>query len=240
MKHAIRTALVLAALMCAASIGAVMARPSTKAANVGPAIVLEQMVPGQFGDWREERQTQVQMVNPQTKELLDKLYSQILTRTYVNADGYKIMLSIAYGSDQRGDMQAHKPEVCYPAQGFTLKSNDAGMLSTVFGEIPVRRLDTFLGARQESVTYWFTVGNQVEGGPITKRLTEVGGTIYKRLVEMRYGLTGQIPDGLLFRASSIDPDPARAYRVHEQFVNQMLQSIPPADRQRLSGLLSNS
>lgn len=226
---AIPTALVLAALMSAASIGAVVARPSTKAAEVGPAIVLEQMVPVQFGDWREERQTQVQMVNPQTKELLDKLYSQILTRTYVNADGYKIMLSLAYGSDQRGGMQAHKPEVCYPAQGFTLKANDAGMLTTIFGEIPVRRLDTFLGARQEPVTYWFTVGDRV-----------VGGTIYKRLVEMRYGLTGQIPDGLLFRASSIDPDPVRAYRAHEQFVNQMLQAIPPADRQRLSGLLGNS
>ncbi len=225
MKHAIRTALVLTALMCAASIGAVVARPSTKAAEVGPAIVLEQMVPVQFGDWREERQTQVQMVNPQTKQLLDKLYSQILTRTYVNADGYKVMLSLAYGSDQRGGMQAHKPEVCYPAQGFTLKSNHPGMLTTIFGGIPVRRLDTFLGARQEPVTYWFTVGDRV-----------VGGTIYKRLVEMRYGLTGQIPDGLLFRASSIDPDPARAYRAHEQFVNQMLQSISPADRQRLSGL----
>ena len=222
---AIPTAIILAALMGAASVGAVVARPSTKAADVGPAIVLEQIVPEKFGDWHEERQSQVQMVNPQTKELLDKLYSQILTRTYVNADGYKIMLSLAYGSDQRGGMQAHKPEVCYPAQGFTLKSNQPGMLATVFGEIPVRRLDTNLGARQEPVTYWFTVGNQA-----------VGGTIYKRLVEMRYGLTGQIPDGLLFRASSIDPDPARAYRAHEQFVNQMLQSISPVERQRLSGL----
>lgn len=225
MKPMIRSALLLAVLMSAASISAVVARPSTKTAEVGPAIALEQMVPEQFGEWRIEQQTQIQMVNPQTKALLDKLYSQILTRTYVNVEGYKIMLSLAYGSDQRGDMQAHKPEVCYPAQGFTLKSNKPGLLTTVFGEIPVRRLDTALGARQEPVTYWFTVGNKA-----------VGGAVYKRLVEMRYGLTGQIPDGLLFRASSIDPDPVRAYRAHEQFVNQMLQSISPADRQRLSGL----
>lgn len=225
MKNTIRTAIVLAVLMGAASVGAVVARPSTKAADVGPAIVLEQIVPVQFGDWRVEEQSQMQMVNPQTKELLDKLYSQILTRTYVNADGYKIMLSLAYGSDQRGGMQAHKPEVCYPAQGFTLKSNDDGLLTTIFGDIPVRRLDTFLGARTEPVTYWFTVGNQV-----------VGNKIYKRLVEMRYGLTGQIPDGLLFRASSIDPNPAHAHRVHEQFVNQMLEALPLTDRKRLSGL----
>lgn len=223
--NAIRTALVLSVLMCAASIGAVVARPGTKAADVGHKVVLEQLVPVQFGDWREQRQSFAQVVNPQTKELLDKLYSQILTRTYVNADGYKIMLSLAYGSDQRGDLQAHKPEVCYPSQGFTLRSNEAGTLTTAFGGIPVRRLDTFMGPRQEPVTYWFTMGDKA-----------IEGTLYKRLVEMRYGLTGQIPDGLLFRVSSIDPDPARAYRMHEQFVNQMLQSIPPADRQRLSGL----
>lgn len=222
---AIRISFVLAALMGVASVGAVVVRPDTKAADLGPGVVLEQLVPGHFGDWREQQQAQAQVVNPQTKELLDKLYSQILSRTYVNADGYRIMLSLAYGSDQRGDLQAHKPEVCYPAQGFTLKANHAGTLTTPFGGIPVRRLDTFLGARQEPVTYWFTLGDRV-----------VGGTLYKRLVEMRYGLTGQIPDGLLFRVSSIDPEPARAYREHEQFVNQMLQSISPADRRRLSGL----
>jgi len=220
-----KTAFVIAAIMCAVSVGSVIARPGTKAAEVGPAIVLEAMVPVAFGDWREQRQNFSQVVNPQTKELLDKLYSQILTRTYVNADGYRIMLSIAYGNDQRGDLQAHKPEVCYPAQGFTLKTNEAATLKTGFGGIPVRRLDTFLGPRPEPVTYWFTMGDRA-----------VDSAFYKRLVQLRYGLTGQIPDGMLFRVSSIDPDPARAYRVQEQFVEQLLQSIPSADRRRLSGL----
>jgi EpsI family protein len=222
---ATRNALLLFVLMCLASVGAVLARPGTKAADVGPAVVLEKIVPAQFGDWREQPQGFAQVINPQTKELLDKLYSQILTRTYVNSAGDRVMLSLAYGSDQRGDLQAHKPEVCYPAQGFTLHANEAGNLATPFGAIPVRRLSTSMGPRKEPVTYWFTVGDRV-----------VEGTIYKRLVEMRYGLTGQIPDGLLFRVSSIDPDPARAYAVHEKFVNQMLESIPAGDRKRLSGL----
>ncbi|MEI6299836.1 MAG: exosortase-associated protein EpsI, B-type [Betaproteobacteria bacterium] len=222
---ATRTAVLIAVMMCVASVGAVLARPGTKAADTGPAIVLEKMVPLQFGEWREMPQGFAQVINPQTKELLDKLYSQILTRTYVNAAGDRIMLSLAYGSDQRGDLQAHKPEVCYPAQGFTLHANEPGNISTAFGAIPVRRLSTSMGPRKEPVTYWFTVGDRV-----------VEGTIYKRLVEMRYGLTGQIPDGLLFRVSSIDPDPARAYLVHEKFVNQMLEAITAEDRQRLSGL----
>ncbi len=219
-----RIALLIAALMFAASIGAVVARPTVKVADKEP-VSLENMVPKQFGDWREEPQRYTQVVNPQTQELLDKLYSQILSRVYVNADGYHIMLSLAYGSDQRGSLQAHKPEVCYPAQGFTLHANVPSELRTLFGTIATRRLFTTLGARQEPVTYWFTVGDET-----------VQGTTQKKLVELRFGLTGRIPDGLLFRVSSIDPDQLRAYQMQEQFVNQLLQAVPPADRRRLSGL----
>jgi len=220
-----RTAFLLAALMCAASVGAIVARPGTKLSDERPAIPLERMIPKQFGDWREEPQRYVQVVNPQTRELLDKLYSQMLTRVYVNSVGYHVMLSLAYGSDQRGSLQAHKPEVCYPAQGFTLHSNEASQLATPFGVIPARRLFTSMGQRREHVTYWFTVGDRV-----------VQGTTQKRLVELRYGLTGRIPDGMLFRVSSIDPDEARANGMQDQFVNQLLQAVAPAERKWLSGL----
>ena len=36
--------------------------------------------------------------------------------------GRQIMLSIAYGEDQRDGMKLHYPEVCYPAQGFQSRS----------------------------------------------------------------------------------------------------------------------
>jgi hypothetical protein len=41
---------------------------------------------------------------------------------------------------------------------------------------------------------------------------------------------------LLFRVSSIDPDQARANRMQDQFVVQLLQALPPEERGRLSGL----
>jgi len=220
-----RTALVIAAFMFAASVGAIVARPGAKLSDERPAISLEIMVPKQFGDWREVPQGSVQLVNPQTRELLDKLYSEILTRSYANASGYRIMLSLAYGSDQRGSLQAHKPEVCYPAQGFVLHTNEAGRLATVFGDIPVRRLFTTMGARQEPLTYWFTIGDKA-----------VQSNTQKRIAELSFGLTGRIPDGMLFRVSSVDPDQPRAYQLQEQFVNQLLQSVSPAERKRLSGL----
>lgn len=222
-----RTAFLIAALMFAAGVGATAARPSAKVSDERPAISLESMIPRQIGDWREVPLGHVQVVNPQTQELLDKLYSEIVTRTYVNDGGYRVMLSLAYGSDQRGALQAHKPEVCYPAQGFVLKKNETGLLVTSFGEISVRRLFTALGARQEPVTYWFTLGDKVVEGKTR---------MYRRIVELSYALTGRIPDGMLFRVSSIDPDQSRAYQMQEQFVDQLLRAVPPAERKRLSGL----
>ena len=106
------------------------------------------------------------MVDPQQQELIDKIYTQTLSRTYVNPSGYRIMLAIAYGDDQRDAMQLHYPEVCYPAQGFSLKGKEKGTVATENGIIPVTRILTNLGQRNEPVTYWTTVGDQVFRGGI--------------------------------------------------------------------------
>ena len=218
-------ALTLAALMCTASIASIAVRPGQKAADKGKAMSLEAIVPKGFGDWTELPEQSAQVVNPQTKELLDKLYSQLLSRTYVNKQGYRIMLSMAYGDDQRGGLQAHRPEVCYPAQGFKLGKVEDGVLATSYGKIEVRRLNTTYGARVEPVTYWLTVGDEV----IRSRLD-------KRIAQIRLGLTGQIPDGLLFRISSIDADEDRAFATQQKFVADMMAAVPPAARKQLSGL----
>jgi len=222
-----RRALLMSTLMCTAAAGAYALRPGSNRTSSAtkPTLDLELLVPKQFGAWREEVQQVAQVVNPQTQQLLDKLYNQILTRTYVNGSGERIMLSLAYGGDQRGSLEAHKPEVCYPAQGFQLLAQSDGTIETAYGDIPVRRLNTSLGRRVEPLTYWFTVGEST-----------VQSRWEKRLVEIRLTLTGQVPDGLLFRVSSIDPDPARAWQVQEQFVNALLGAVQSKDRARLAGL----
>ena len=50
------------------------------------------------------------------------------------------------------------------------------------------------------------------------------------------GLTGQVPDGLLFRVSSVDPDAKRAYAVHEAFIADLLKAAKPQDRVKLAGV----
>ena len=221
----ITVAYTLAALMCGASAASIALQPSKTAASKGTAMPLEVMVPKNFADWNELPSRVAEVVNPQTKELLDKLYSQLLSRSYVNKEGYRIMLSLAYGDDQRGGLQAHRPEVCYPAQGFKLSKQEDGRLGTTFGDIEVRRLNTAMGERIEPVTYWLTVGNQV---------IQTG--LDKRIAQIRLGLTGQIPDGLLFRVSSIDSDSERAFAMQQKFVADLMDAVPAASRKQLSGL----
>jgi hypothetical protein len=55
-------------------------------------------------------------------------------------------------------------------------------------------------------------------------------------MELSYTLAGRIPDRLLFRVSSIDSDQARANQMQDQFINQLLQAVSPAERKQLSGL----
>jgi EpsI family protein len=221
----LKVAITMATLMCAASVTAYVAKPSLRTVSTTPVIQLESAIPRQFGSWREEPARTVQVVNPKTQALLDKLYSQTLSRTYVDARGYRVMLSLAYGDDQRGGLQAHKPEVCYPAQGFNLRGNVPSQLSTPFGSVPVRRLDTQLGARLEPVTYWFAFGDQV-----------VSGRFEQRLAELRLGLTGMVPHGLLFRVSSIDTDTQAAFREQDRFVNDLLAAMSAQDRGRVIGV----
>jgi EpsI family protein len=219
-------AVIVAALMGVAAAAGVAGKPTVKRDTSAPAFMLEAAIPAAFGEWQEQRQDVQQVVNPQTKEILDKLYSQQLSRVYVNKAGQRIMLSLAYGDDQRGSLQAHMPETCYPAQGFKLHDKKKQDVATPYGAVPATRLATSLGPRLEPVTYWFTLGDQTLASSSRWQ---------KRLIEFRFGLTGEVPDGLLFRVSSIDGDSDRAYALHDRFIQDLLARVEPLDRARLLG-----
>lgn len=187
--------------------------------------ILEQEIPKNFGRWKLVPSVSSVVANPEVQEILDRVYSQVLSRTYINDQGYRIMLSMAYGEDQRGGLQAHRPEVCYPAQGFQLISNESVTLKTVQGDIDARRLMTRMGNRAEPLTYWFNVGTK-----------PVAGRIERRMEEIRLVMTGGAPDGLLFRVSSIDPDMQRGFEEQQRFVSDLLTALPAATRRKISGL----
>lgn len=226
MTRAFKLSLAMGALMVASALAAKAFTPTIYLSKSLPPLVLAAAVPSAFADWHEEKNLPVTMINPETQQTLDKVYAQTLERVYINGKGERIMLSIAYGTDQRDALAVHHPEICYPAQGFQVQSLRHGSLATPSGPIAVLRLETNMGSqRYEPVTYWTTIGDRVIEGGLNKKLIEVG-----------YGIKGQIPDGLLFRVSSIDSDSQRAFALQQGFVAAMVAVLPGDQKKRLTGL----
>jgi EpsI family protein len=162
--------------------------------------------------------------SPETQALLNKIYNQTLTRTYVNASGYRIMLSVAYGGDQSDGTRAHLPERCYPAQGFQISVNVVDQLQLADRMVGVRRLMSKQDRRSEPITYWLLVGDQVT----TSRMDQ-------KLAQFKLGLKGLIPDGMLVRVSSIDRDMSHGHLMQAQFLAALANAIPDVDRARIFG-----
>ncbi|PZO20603.1 MAG: EpsI family protein [Burkholderiales bacterium] len=217
--------LLLLALMVASAALAAAIRPTASLADERPTIDLATMVPSNFGGWKEQFNVAVQIVDPEQQATIDAIYTQTLTRNYIDADGYRVMLSIAYGRNQSDNLQLHKPEVCYPAQGFKLEKLERVPLNLLDQSISTTRMETHLGQRFEPVTYWTVVGDHITTTGIDKKLTE-----------MRYGLRGRVPDGMLVRVSSIDRDSARAHRIQAEFAAAMVAAIAPEHRARFAGV----
>lgn len=216
--------LVIGLCMFAAAGMALALKPTHKIADSEPKIDLEVLIPKTFGDWKIDETIVPLLPDPETQAKLNKIYNQTLSRTYVNHHGDRIMLSIAYGGDQSDAMAVHKPEICYPAQGFQILKNVSGNFATGEGSIPVKRLVATQGQRIEPITYWTTVGDTVA----------VSGWKWK-LNQMKYGLTGKIPDGLLFRVSSIQADDAKAYQTQDEFARDLLKAMSSTGRERIIG-----
>lgn len=222
-----RVAYVMFAMLLVAAVLANAFRPSQHRAELMQPLDLESIVPRSFGRWSEDRSAVASVVNPQQVSQLNRLYTQTLSRTYVNEqDGARIMLSIAYSKDQRDGVQLHYPEVCYPTQGFELLSSRVAQLDTQRGTLPVRRLETVLNRqRYEAITYWTVVGDQ----------PTLGG-VEKKLIEMRFALSGQIVDGLVFRVSSIGADSSQQFQTQSEFVSELMDGLESTARRRLTGL----
>ncbi|MCB1985670.1 MAG: EpsI family protein [Burkholderiales bacterium] len=198
--------------------------PTTKIADLRDTVNLESLIPSSFNDWRIDTSIIPLQVDPKTQAQLDKLYNQVLSRTYVNSDGVRVMLSVAYGGDQSDHLSLHKPEVCYLAQGFEIKQNIAGEIATPYGNLPGRHLLAVRGNRNEPITYWVTIGDKAVLSGINQKIQQI-----------RYGLSGNVPDGMLVRVSTLGANIDQAYQAQEFFIQDMLLSMDGAARNRLIG-----
>jgi EpsI family protein len=218
----VRSALLCACLAVATALGTTLKPQQELNASAAP-VDLQLMVPVSFAGWKTE-DSHAASFSADIQAEIDKIYAQVLDRTYIDRQGHHVMLSIAYGKDQGSGSQLHRPEFCYEAQGFAISDARNGTMVVGRGAVPVRRMIATLGPRIEQITYWMTVGAKAT-------LPGVG----RKLAQLSYGLTGSVPDGLLIRVSSIDGATSDGYRLHEEFVRDLVAALNVADRMRLTG-----
>lgn len=220
----IRPALIVAALLIALATAAWL-QPQRALTQVAGRIDLQAQIPARFGRWREIGGTAPILPNPEIQQKLAKTYAQTVARTYVDGSGRSVMLTAAYGADQTGELtQVHRPEICYRAQGFSVRALRDDRLAFADHSMPVRRVLAQRGERNEPLSYWVTVGDQAV-------LPGIG----RKLEQLRLGLGGWLADGMLIRVSSIDADQDRAFALQDQFLHELAAHMEPAIRGRYFG-----
>lgn len=212
------------AMLAAAGL-ALALTPRLKMADEARPINLETMVPEQIGEWRQQDFSPL-IINPELESQVNNIYSQTLDRHYVNSKGERIMLSIAFGGDQRVSMQVHRPEVCYASAGFQIGRLSKDVIDLRGTKLPVMKLVATRDNRIEPITYWIMIGSSA-----------VQGRMEQNFARWKYGLTGEIPYGMVIRVSSISVNESQSHRTQEEFVRDMLDAMSEKDRRVLTGAI---
>ena len=192
-----------------------------RAENLLGTARLDDLVPKRIGGWQFN--TASGLVLPPPDQLRDKIYSQLLTRTYVRESAAPVMLLIAYSGAQDGTIQVHRPEVCYPASGYRLTQIDPHTVPIAPGvAVPSRAIVAETDVRHEQLIYWTRLGSH-----FPRRWSE------QHLAVAAENFAGIIPDGVLVRMSSTGP--GDQFPVLDDFARDLFRNVGPRMRQVMLG-----
>ena len=188
----------------------------------------EKLIPETIGSWQFKTSSGV--ILPPPDALSDRLYDNLVTSVYSAPEDPAIMFLTAYSNTQDGVLQVHRPEICYPAGGYSLTPTRPMAIENGLGGNISANVFTATGRdRTEHVLYWTRIGNQF---PLT--------WAEQRLAVIRANLDGVIPDGVLVRASLIAPTIDEAMPHLLKFAAQLNQSMNDQGRSLLSGIKSKA
>jgi EpsI family protein len=179
-------------------------------------------MPQRVGPWSFVTASGV--VLPPPDELSDRLYDNLASRVYEAADLPVVMVVFAYNNVQDGVLQLHRPEVCYPAGGFTLTPTKPVLIKSASRDIPANFFTAKGQERTEQVLYWTRVGKMF---PLSWRA--------QRIDVAAANLQGQIPDGMLARVSIISSDADKALPILQKFVQDFEVAAAPQLKKLLVG-----
>lgn len=216
-----RHCLVYACSMGATALVSAVLEPQRRKGSLA-LVNLEHLFPMQFGQWRASGAMNA-FVRP-ADHPANRIYSQVLERTYVDSGGRPVMLSVAVGASQTDEMDLHQPEVCYRYGGFTIRGVRPDSVHTTRSPVAINRLIAEMPGRPEAVSYWTVLGGQLARDANTFRL-----------LMLSYAAQRIVVDGMLIRVSSIDPVYERAYALHDSFIAELAQELPLASRSMVFG-----
>ena len=224
----LRTFLTVSTLATAVALGSLL-HPTLKDSATAPS--LADVVPKQFGTWKElpSPLLQVDISVPSESTTRDQPYDDSVSRTYTDSKGHLVMVALAYGRNQRQEVKIHRPELCYPAQGFKVNQLEpvSFPLKSLNGEQVMgnRMIATNLNSnRTEAVSYWIRIGSIYSQDAVKTRLHI-----------LKEGLQGRRTDGVLVRVSQqlqTGQDPQALFKVQEQFAADLAHATN-ASGQRL-------
>jgi EpsI family protein len=221
------TNLVLAcAAMLAATLLAVVLTPHNLMARTHDAFDIDKHLPRQFGEWSPVAGLDV--VQPPAPDSLEReIYNQEVSRGFVDKEGHVVMLMIAYGESQSDRLQLHHPEVCYTAQGFRVTRPLTSKFAYSDAAPPIRltRLVASREDRIEPISYWMRIGYDVSSSNWARQA-----------LKLQYGLRGWIPDGALFRVSTLGVSPEESFKVQDRLIHDLLNSVDPETRAFMVGV----
>jgi len=216
------------ALSCVALLGAALVAyvltPHRLMARTHDTFNIDSHIPLAFGDWSQFKGFQA--IKPPPDGLEAEVYNQEVSRAYVDKQGHVVFFIIAYGESQSDRLQLHHPEVCYTAQGFrvTRPATSKFDWSPDARPIVLTRLVASREDRIEPISYWMRIGYDVTNSNWARNA-----------LKLQYGLRGWIPDGALFRVSTVGVSQDASFKLQEKFIRDLLNTVTPETREFMVG-----
>jgi EpsI family protein len=207
-----RRKVLIGLLFCSAAGLAAWRKPNEKLDYLGRA-KLEDILPKKIGRW--DFVAASGLVVPPNDQLVQALYSQLLTRVYWDGQSAPIMLLAAQSATQTGILQIHRPETCYTASGYQISAVTPHAIQLGSATVPANSMDASAGGPTEHVIYWTRIGNRMPAS-----------WEQQRLAVAEQNLRGIIPDAILVRVSTVSNDGVTARAAIDGFVRAMIKSVP--------------
>jgi EpsI family protein len=211
-----RRSMVIGGLLLAGAAYSYLRKPVATSSQISQAR-FDAMIPAQAGPWQSY--SSAELVLPPKDEASDKLYENLQTRVYRSEALPSIMALFGYSSVQQNDVHVHRPEVCYPAAGFPIIYNEPIKLKFGTHDVEARYLIADRQSVHEYILYWVRLGRRFPGNWQQQRLDMA-----------YYNVTGTIPDGFLYRCSTIEQAGKDMREPLKGFAKTFFESADPSFR----------